>query len=98
MVDSNRQHPDYSHLPEPVDPSTLSIEVPAFEDDRPQPEPLPPAGSPELVAATQIAQGNGSDAVPQTIHRTQIPVGLLIAGVPLGILTVLAILDIIFTR
>jgi len=97
-MSSDREHPDYSHLPEPVNPATLSIEVPAFEDDRPQPEPLPPAGSPELVAATQFAQGNGSDAIPQTIHRTQIPAGLLIAGVPLGILTVLAILEILFTR
>jgi len=94
----DNEHPDYSRLPEPVDPSTLSIEVPAFEDDRPQPEPLPPAGSPELVAATQIAQGSGGYSLPQTIHRTQIPVGLLIAGVPLGILTVLAILEILFTR
>lgn len=97
MVDS-RDHPDFTRLPEPVDPTTLSIEVPAFEDDRPQPEPIPPAGAPELVAATQIAQGNGGSSVPRTIRRTQIPAGLLIAGVPLGILTVLAILDILLTR
>lgn len=97
-MSSNSEHPDYSRLPEPVDPATLSIEVPAFEDDRPQPEPLPPAAAPELVAATQIAQGSAGRSVPQTIHRTQIPAGLLIAGVPLGILTVLAILEILFTR
>jgi len=97
-MSSNSEHPDYSRLPEPVDPATLSIEVPAFEDDRPQPEPLPPAAAPELVAATQIAQGSSGRSVPQTIHRTQIPAGLLIAGVPLGILTVLAILEILFTH
>ncbi len=46
---------DYTHLPATPRAEDLVVEVPAFEDDRPQPEPEPPAAAPELVAATRFA-------------------------------------------
>lgn len=88
------EHPDYSHLPEPVDPSTLSIEIPAFEDDRPQPEPLPPAASPELVAATQVAQGGGASRT----HRTQLRAALFIGVGSLGLIGAIAAIEILLAH
>jgi hypothetical protein len=48
----------YDKLPGRPDPADLVVEVPAFEDDRPQPEPAPPAAAPELVAATEFARSS----------------------------------------
>jgi hypothetical protein len=81
----------FSHLPDPVDPSRLVVEVPASPDDRPAPEPAPPAAAPELVAATQVAQGSGA---PRTMRSSQWTAGLLIAGVPIGVLVVVAVVQI----
>lgn len=85
-------HPQYKHLPAPIDQSTLFVEVPAFEDDRPAPAPAPPAAAPELVAATQIAEASGGTRI---IRRTQVRAGLMIAGVPIGALLVIAVVQII---
>lgn len=82
----------YGHLPERARPEDLVVEVPAFEDDRPQPEPEPPAAAPELVAATRFAQA--SHAVP-TIRRTQLRAGLWIAGVPIAALAVIAVAQVL---
>ncbi len=82
----------YGHLPERARPEDLVVEVPAFEDDRPQPEPEPPAAAPELVAATRFAQA--SHAVP-TIRRTQLRAGLWIAGVPIAALAVIAVVQVL---
>ncbi len=82
----------YRHLPDRARPEDLVVEVPAFEDDRPQPEPEPPAAAPELVAATRFAQT--SHAVP-TIRRTQTRAGLWIAGVPIAALAVVAVVQIV---
>ncbi|PCN48605.1 hypothetical protein Csp2054_05755 [Curtobacterium sp. 'Ferrero'] len=84
---------DYTHLPGAPRAEDLVVEVPAFEDDRPQPEPEPPAAAPELVAATRFAQT--SHEAP-TIRRTQIRAGLWIAGVPIVALVVVAVVQIIF--
>jgi hypothetical protein len=83
---------DYRKLPGAPRAEDFVVEVPAFEDDRPQPEPLPPAAAPELVAATQFAQS--SHAVP-TIRRTQLRAGLWIAGVPIAALLVIAVVQIL---
>lgn len=85
----------YDKLPGRPDPADLVVEVPAFEDDRPAPPPIPPAAAPELVAATEFARGAGG---PRTIRRTQIPAALLIAGVPIGIVVVIATVQVLFTR
>jgi len=82
----------FTRLPERARPEDLVVEVPAFEDDRPQPEPEPPAAAPELVAATRFAQT--SHAMP-TIRRTQTRAGLWIAGVPIAALAVIAIVQIV---
>lgn len=89
---TDRANEQYKHLPPLVDPSSLVIEIPAFEDDRPAPEPAAPAAAPELVAATQMAQGAGG---VRTIHRTQIPAALVIAGVPIGAVLVIAVVQIL---
>ncbi|PZE77664.1 hypothetical protein DEI92_01235 [Curtobacterium sp. MCBD17_034] len=83
----------FAHLPPAVDPAEVVIEIPAFEDDRPAPPPVPPAAAPELVAATQVAQASGGR---RTIHRTQVRAGLLIAGVPIAGVVVVALLEILF--
>lgn len=83
---------DYTRLPESPRPEDLVVEVPAFEDDRPQPEPEPPAAAPELVAATRFAQT--SHAAP-TIRRTQVRAGLWIAGVPIVVLAVIAVVQVL---
>jgi len=82
----------FAHLPDRARAEDLVVEVPAFEDDRPQPEPEPPAAAPELVAATRFAQT--SHAVP-TIRRTQTRAGLWIAGVPIAALAVVAVVQIV---
>jgi hypothetical protein len=84
----------YTQLPPSVAPTDFVVEVPAFEDDRPAPPPIPPAAAPELVAATEFARGAGG---PRTIRRTQIPAALLIAGVPIGAVVVIAAVQILFT-
>ncbi|MBT2503869.1 hypothetical protein [Curtobacterium sp. ISL-83] len=89
---TDRGNERYKRLPPVVDPDALVVEVPAFEDDRPAPEPVPPAAAPELVAATQIAQGSGG---VRTIRRTQISAALVIAGIPIGVLAVVAIAQIL---
>ncbi|WJY01749.1 hypothetical protein [Curtobacterium sp. 458] len=83
---------DYTRLPESPRPEDLVVEVPAFEDDRPQPEPEPPAAAPELVAATRFAQT--SHAAP-TIRRTQVRAGLWIAGVPIVVLALIAVVQVL---
>ncbi|WP_439689126.1 hypothetical protein ACRQ4C_14280 [Curtobacterium sp. SP.BCp] len=85
---------DYTRLPESPRHEDLVVEVPAFEDDRPQPEPEPPAAAPELVAATRFAQT--SHAAP-TIRRTQVRAGLWIAGVPIVVLAVIAVVQVLTT-
>lgn len=82
----------YDKLPGRPDPADLVVEVPAFEDDRPQPEPTPPAAAPELVAATEFAV---SSHAPPTIRRTQMRTGAWIAGVPIAALVVVAIVQIL---
>ncbi len=82
----------YGHLPEHPRPEDLVVEVPAFEDDRPQPEPEPPAGAPELVAATRFAQASHE---PPTIRRTQMRAGAWIAGVPIAALAVVAVVQVL---
>lgn len=82
---------DFARLPDRPRAEDLVVEVPAFEDDRPQPEPEPPAAAPELVAATRFAQT--SHAVP-TIRRTQMRAGLWIAGVPIVALVVIAVVQV----
>ncbi len=83
---------DYTHLPATPRAEDLVVEVPAFEDDRPQPEPEPPAAAPELVAATRFAQT--SHAAP-TIRRTQLRAGVWIAGVPIAALVVVAVVQVV---
>ncbi|PZF58228.1 hypothetical protein DEJ23_04865 [Curtobacterium sp. MCSS17_008] len=83
----------YGHLPERPRAEDLVVEVPAFEDDRPQPEPEPPAGAPELVAATRFAQT--SHEAP-TIRRTQLRTGAWIAGIPIAALALVAIVQVLF--
>jgi hypothetical protein len=85
----------YDKLPGRPDPTDLVVEVPAFEDDRPQPEPAPPAAAPELVAATEFAR---SSHAPPTIRRTQMRAGAWIAGVPIAALVVVAIVQILLPR
>ncbi|SDQ60490.1 hypothetical protein SAMN02800687_2065 [Curtobacterium sp. UNCCL20] len=86
---------DFAHLPGRPAPEDLVVEVPTFEDDRPQPEPAPPAAAPELVAATEFARS--SHAAP-TIRRTQIRAGAWIAGVPIAVLAVVAVVQILLPR
>lgn len=83
---------DFSRLPDRPRDEDLVVEVPAFEDDRPQPEPEPPAAAPELVAATRFAQS--THAAP-TIRRTQFRAGLWIAGVPIAALVVIAVVQVL---
>jgi hypothetical protein len=85
----------YDKLPGRPDPADLVVEVPAFEDDRPQPEPAPPAAAPELVAATEFARSSNA---PSTIRRTQMRAGAWIAGVPIGALVLVAIVQILLPR
>ncbi|WP_144712816.1 hypothetical protein [Curtobacterium pusillum] len=82
---------DFARLPERPRSEDLVVEVPAFEDDRPQPEPAPPAAAPELVAATEFARASHA---PSTIRRTQIRAGAWIAGV----LVVVAVVQILLPR
>lgn len=78
----------YKKLPPIVDPRSLVIEIPAFEDDRPAPDPLQSGAVPELEAATQVAQGSGG---VRTIRRMQIPVALVIVGVPMAVVLLIAV-------
>lgn len=47
----------YGHLPEQADPATFVVEIPAIPDATPQPVAPAPAAAPELIAATQLADG-----------------------------------------
>jgi hypothetical protein len=91
-VDMNDEPGRFARLPEPPRAEDLVVEVPAFEDDREDPPPVPPAAAPELVAATQIAQASHR----VTIRRTQIPTGLVLVGVPVAIMAVIAAVQILF--
>lgn len=82
----------FDQLPERPRPDDLVVEVPAFEDDRPQPEPAPPAAAPELVAATEFARASHA---PPTIRRTQMRAGVWIAGVPIAALVVVAVVQVL---
>lgn len=82
----------FGELPERPRPDDLVVEVPAFEDDRPQPEPAPPAAAPELVAATEFARASHA---PPTIRRTQMRAGVWIAGVPIAVLVVVAVVQVL---
>jgi hypothetical protein len=82
----------FEQLPDRPRPDDLVIEVPAFEDDRPQPEPAPPAAAPELVAATEFARASHA---PPTIRRTQMRAGVWIAGVPIAALVVIAVAQVL---
>jgi len=86
---------DFARLPERPRADDLVVEVPAFEDDRPQPEPAPPAAVPELVAATEFAR---TSHAPATIRRTQVRAGVWIAGVPIAVLAVIAVVQVLFAR
>lgn len=86
---------DFTRLPDRPRAEDLVVEVPAFEDDRPAPEPAPPAAAPELVAATEFART--SHAAP-TIQRTQFRAGAWIAGVPIAVLAVVAVVQILLPR
>jgi hypothetical protein len=94
-MDERTERNRYTQLPPTVDPAAFVVEVPAFEDDRPAPPPIPPAAAPELVAATEFARGVGG---PRTIRRTQIPAALVIAGVPIGIVAVIAVVQVLFMQ
>ncbi|MEK6311098.1 MAG: hypothetical protein V4737_02805 [Curtobacterium sp.] len=85
---------DFTRLPRRARAEDLVVEVPAFEDDRPQPEPEPPAAAPELVAATRFAQT--SHTAP-TIRRTQMRAGMWIAGVPIVVLALIAVVQVLIT-
>jgi hypothetical protein len=82
----------FEQLPDRPRPGDLMVEVPAFEDDRPQPEPAPPAAAPELVAATEFARASHA---PPTIRRTQMRAGVWIAGVPIAALVVIAVVQVL---
>lgn len=82
----------FGQLPDRPRPDDLVVEVPAFEDDRPQPEPAPPAAAPELVAATEFARASHA---PPTIRRTQMRAGVWIAGVPIAALVVIAVVQVL---
>lgn len=86
---------DFARLPGRPRPEDLVVEVPAFEDDRPQPEPAPPAAAPELVAATEFAR---SSHTPPTIRRPQMRAGAWIAGVPIAVLAIVAVIQILLPR
>ena len=90
MGDSNAGR--FERLPERVDPSDYSMDVPASgptESD----EPLPPAGSPELIAATQLAQASGGLGSRQ---RPQLRIGLTVLAAVIGGVALLAVLQVFF--
>lgn len=93
MTESEQE--PYRRLPPRIDPRSFIIEVPSFEDDRPEPPPVPPAASPQLVAATQISAGQDG---PHTIRRTQVRAALVIAGIPIAGIIVVAIAQIVLAR
>ncbi|WP_423923565.1 hypothetical protein ACPEEZ_05410 [Frigoribacterium sp. 2-23] len=82
----------YRRLPSEVDPSQYVVEIPSFVDDRPEAAAPPPAAAPELVAATQLAEGYGGR---RTIRRTQVRTGLWLAGVPIVCLVAIAVVQIV---
>jgi hypothetical protein len=82
----------FGQLPDRPRPDDLVVEVPAFEDDRPQPEPAPPAAAPELVAATEFVRASHA---PPTIRRTQLRAGAWIAGIPIAALVVVAVVQVL---
>lgn len=80
----------FQNLPDRVDPSDYSIEVPASTAESSN-EPLPPAGSPELVAATQLAQASGSLG---SRRRPQMRIGLTVLATVVGGVALLAVLQV----
>lgn len=82
----------FERLPERVDPSDYSIDVPASEPASVT-EQLPPAGSPELIAATQLAQTSGSIG-PR--RRPQMRIGVTVLVAALGGVALLAVVQILF--
>lgn len=80
----------FQSLPERVDPRDYLIDVPASEPAGVT-EQLPPAGSPELIAATQLAQtssGIGSR------RRPQMRIGVTVLAAVLGGVALLAVLQV----
>jgi hypothetical protein len=75
----------YRHLPDMIPRDELVSEAVATPDDRPQPPPVPPTAAPELVAATQIADGQASRSGPP-LRRVSARIGLWVMGGAVGIL------------
>ncbi|MBF4459228.1 hypothetical protein [Pseudoclavibacter sp. VKM Ac-2867] len=82
----------FERLPERVDPSGYTIDVPA-SDPASVTEQLPPAGSPELIAATQLAQTSSSIG---SRRRPQTRIGVTVLVTVLGGVALLAALQIFF--
>ncbi len=82
----------FERLPERVDPSDYSIDVPA-SDPASVTEQLPPAGSPELIAATQLAQTSSSIG---SRRRPQMRIGVTVLAAVLGGVALLAVVQILF--
>ncbi|MGO2750661.1 MAG: hypothetical protein ACTIA6_11470 [Pseudoclavibacter sp.] len=80
----------YESLPERVDPSDYSMDVPVSGPDESN-EPLPPAGSPELIAATQLAQASGGLGARR---RPQLRIGLTVLAAVIGGVALLAVLQV----
>ncbi|PPF45316.1 hypothetical protein C5B85_06955 [Pseudoclavibacter sp. AY1F1] len=80
----------FERLPERVDPRDYSMDVPASGPEASN-EPLPPAGSPELIAATQLAQASGSLS---SRRRPQMRIGLTVLATVVGGVALLAVLQV----
>jgi hypothetical protein len=78
----------FRHLPDPVRSDDLVAEVPVDAHVPDVTVPFPPAGAPEVGAATSIADAH--DALGTRIRRTPARVGLVVVGVPLGLALVAA--------
>ncbi|KQO59733.1 hypothetical protein [Curtobacterium sp. Leaf261] len=74
----------YRRLPDLIPRDELVTEVVATQNDRPQPPPVPPAAAPELVAATQIADGQAARSGPP-MRRVPARIGLWVMGGAVGI-------------
>jgi hypothetical protein len=79
----------FKKLPDRIEPAQQTVSVPASEDDSTTP-PQPPAGVPDLVIATRVA-----DAATMTglLRRTAGRVALTVVVVAAGLVTVLAALN-----
>ncbi|WP_424466584.1 hypothetical protein [Pseudoclavibacter helvolus] len=80
----------FESLPERVDPREYSMDVPA-SDPASVLEQLPPAGSPELIAATQLAQASSSLGARR---RPQLRIGLTVLAAVVGGVALLAVVQI----